>query len=334
MSTVQAFAAHEPAGKLEPFEYELDELGRQDLDVEVVSCGICHSDLSMLDNEWQITRYPFVGGHEVIGKVAAVGEDVEGYSVGDHVGVGWNSRSCMHCNQCITGNQNLCGEVEGTITHQYGGFGDRLRCHSAWALKLPAQLDLKSSGPLLCGGVTVFSPLVEFDVSPLSRIAVVGIGGLGHLALQFCRAWGCEVTAMSRGRSKEDEARQLGAHDFIATSEDGALENSVGRFDMVLNTTNADLDWDSYVALLAPKGRLHTVGAAEKVEASVFPMIMGQKSLSSSPTGNIGAMRSMLEFADRHQISPMTEFFPFNEINEALDRLRNGSPRYRVVLQA
>lgn len=334
MTAVQAFAAHEAGGNWEPFEYELPELGDQEVEVEVLSCGICHSDLSMLDNEWKITRYPFVGGHEIIGRVASVGADVPSLKTGDIVGVGWNARSCMCCDQCISGNQNLCPLVEGTITHQHGGFADRVRCHWSWALPIPAELDVGASGPLLCGGITVFSPLVEYGISPLARVAVVGIGGLGHLALQFCRAWGCEVTAISRGRDIEPEARQLGAHDFLATDQTEELEAAAGRFDLILNTTNADLDWDRYIAALAPKGRLHTVGAAAKVSASVFPMIIGQKAFSSSPTGNVIHMRQMLNFASRHGVRPMVESFPFAEINQAFDRLRNGSARFRVVLQA
>jgi uncharacterized zinc-type alcohol dehydrogenase-like protein len=333
MTTVHAFAAHQAGGAFEPFEYEAPPLGPDDVEIDVQSCGICHSDLSMLDNDWQMTRYPFVGGHEVIGRISAVGDHVLHVAEGDLVGLGWTSRSCMHCDCCIAGDHNLCVSAEGTISHQYGGFADKVRCHWGWATKLPEGVDAASAGPLLCGGLTVFNPLIQLGIAPTAKVGVVGIGGLGHMALQFCNAWGCEVTAISRGRSKEAEARQLGAHHFIATDEDPNLGQAAGTFDLILNTTNANLPWDGYVAALAPRGVLHTVGAAPKIEATLFPMIMGQKSLSASPTGGIATTRTMFDFVARHQIAPMTEVFAMNDINEAFEKLRNGSPRYRIVLE-
>ncbi len=332
MSTINAYAAHKPGGSFEPFEYDAGSLGPDDIEIKVDSCGICHSDLSMVDNEWQLTEYPFVGGHEVIGRVAAAGDHVPDLHEGDLVGLGWTSRSCMHCDRCIAGDHNLCLSAQGTITHQHGGFADKVRCHWGWATKIPDGVDAASAGPLLCGGLTVFNPLVQLDLSPTARVGIVGIGGLGHMALQFCNAWGCEVTAISRSRSKESEARQLGAHEFLATSEEGSLEKVAGKFDLILNTTDAELPWDTYIAALAPRGTLHTVGAAPSITATVFPMIMGQKSLSSSPTGSIATTRTMLDFVARHKISPMTEAFPMSDINEAFTKLREGSPRYRLVL--
>ncbi len=333
MTTVNAFAAKQAGGAFKPFEYELPPIAASDVDISVESCGICHSDLSMLDNDWQMTQYPFVGGHEVIGRVTAIGDSVPGLQIGDRVGLGWTSRSCMHCDRCVSGDQNLCASAEGTITHQHGGFADLVRCHWGWATKIPDGVDAASAGPLLCGGLTVFNPLMQLNLSPVSRAAVVGIGGLGHMALLFLKAWGCEVTAISRTRAKETEARELGAHHFLATVEDPTLEKAAGKFDLILNTTNADLPWDCYIAALSPRGILHTVGAAPKIEASVFPLIIGQKSLSASPTGSIATTRTMLEFVARHKIKPMTEVFPMSQINEAFGKLRSGSPRYRIVLE-
>ena len=334
MTAIHAYAATKPGGPFEPFDYDAGEVGPDDVEIKVESCGICHSDLSMLDNDWQITQFPFVGGHEVIGRVVALGQHALGLAEGDLVGLGWTSRSCMHCDECLSGNQNLCVSVQGTITHQHGGFADRVRCHWGWATRIPEGVEPASAGPLLCGGVTVFSPLVQHNLSPTAKVAVVGIGGLGHMALQFCRAWGCEVTAISRGRSKEDESRKLGANHFVATEEDANLQSVNGKFDLILNTTDAALPWDAYIAALAPRGVLHTVGAADKVEASVPPMIAGQKSFSSSPIGSIVATRTMLDFAARHKIAPMTEVHAMSDINEAFEVLRNGSPRYRLVLMA
>ncbi|QDS91225.1 Aldehyde reductase Ahr [Rosistilla ulvae] len=334
MTTIHAYAATKPGGPFELFDYDAGEVGPDDVEIQVESCGICHSDLSMLDNDWQITQFPFVGGHEVIGRVVALGSHTLGLAEGDLVGLGWTSRSCMHCDECLSGAQNLCRGAQGTITHQHGGFADRVRCHWGWANKIPEGVDAASAGPLLCGGVTVFSPLVQHGLSATARVGVVGIGGLGHMALQFCSAWGCEVTAISRGRSKEQEARKMGADHFVATEEDPKLQTQAGKFDLILNTTSAALPWDAYIAALAPGGVLHTVGAAAKVEASVSPMIMGQKSFSASPTGSIVTTRSMLDFAARHKIAPMTEVYSMSDINEAFEKLRNGSPRYRLVLTA
>jgi uncharacterized zinc-type alcohol dehydrogenase-like protein len=334
MSTVvRAYAAQEAGGKFEKFEYSLPDIGPDDVDISVESCGICHSDLSMWKNEWELTNYPFVGGHEVVGKVSAAGEHVAGLKVGDRVGLGWFCQSCMHCDQCMSGDHNLCPDVHGTITHQHGGFADKVRCHWGWAAKLPEALDPTKAGPLLCGGVTVFNPLVQLDVRPTDRVAIVGVGGLGHLAIQFAKAWGCHVTALSRGRSKEATARELGAHDFVATGEDNSLDSVKGKFDVIVNTTDAELPWGSYVDALSQRGRLHTVGAAPKIESSVFPLIQGQKSLSASPLGSIATTRQMLEFASRHHVEAVTEVHDMADINEAFDELENGSPRFRLVLK-
>jgi uncharacterized zinc-type alcohol dehydrogenase-like protein len=331
MTTVKAYAAMEAGGEFEAFEYEPGQLGPDQVDIEVESCGICHSDLSMRDNEWQMTEYPFVGGHEVIGKIAAMGKQVPGLKVGDRVGLGWYSKSCMYCDHCLGGDQNLCLTAEGTITHQMGGFADRVRCHWGWATPIPKSLPSEKCGPLLCGGITVFNPIVQHGLSPTARVGVIGIGGLGHIAVKFLRAWGCEVTAFSRGREKQEAARELGAHHYVATGEEGALETVVGKFDLILNTTNVELPWDAYVAALAPKGVLHTVGAAPKVEAAVFPMIVGQKSLSSSPLGSIATTRKMIDFCARHQITPDVETFPMSEINDAFERVKQAPP-LRIVL--
>lgn len=312
-------------------DFELPELPETHIEIEVESCGICHSDLSMRDNEWQMTQYPFVGGHEVIGRVVAIGEQAQAHAVGERVGVGWLASSCMSCLQCLGGDHNLCARAEGTITHQFGGFADRVRCHWAWAAPIPGSLPADKCGPLLCGGVTVFNPLIQHDLSPTAKVGVVGIGGLGHMALQFLSAWGCEVTAISRSRSKEATARQHGAHEFLATVEDPELETVSGKFDMILNTTNAMLPWDAYVAALAPRGVLHTVGAGPKVEAAIFPMLLGQKSLSASPLGSITTTARMFEFCARQQIVPDIEVFAMKDINDAFKRVEEAPP-LRVVL--
>ena len=335
MSTVHAYAATSPSSPLTPFTYELPPIDAEHVDIRVEYCGICHSDLSMLRNEWGFTTYPLVPGHEVVGRVEVVGSLVKNLKVGDRVGLGWFSESCMTCPQCMGGDHNLCGSGEGTIVGRHGGFADLVRAHWAWAIKIPEALPAVSAGPLFCGGITVFSPIVEFNVRPTDRVGVIGAGGLGHLAIQFLNKWGCEVTAFSSTPDKADELTQLGAHRVVNSRDREALKAEAGRFDFIISTVAVPLEWMAYVAALAPKGRLHTVGAIpEPVALDAFPLIMGQRSFSGSPLGSPATTALMLEFCARHGIAPMVEEFPLSEVNKAIDRLENGSPRYRVVLQA
>lgn len=332
--TIHAYAAKEAGGKLEPFEYDPGSLNAEEVEIDVEYCGICHSDLSMLDNEWQMSQYPLVPGHEVVGKITAVGDRVENIHVGQTVGLGWFANSCMKCEWCNTGDNNLCPDGEGTIVGRHGGFADKVRGNAAWVFPLPDDMDPAKAGPLFCGGITVFSPIVQFNVKPTDRVAVVGVGGLGHLAIQFLKAWGCEVTVFSTSPDKEAEARQLGASHFINIKEEGALEAVANSFDFIISTVSADLDWVAYINALRPKGRLHIVGVApHPLSFGVFPLIMGQKQVSASPTGSPPTIAQMLDFTSRHGIETMTEMFPMSEVNAAMDHLRNGKPRYRIVLQ-
>lgn len=331
--TIRAYAAKEKGGKLTPFEYDPGELAHDDVEIDVEWCGLCHSDWSMLENDWGITAYPFVPGHEVVGRIAAVGENVAHLPVGQRVGLGWNSRSCLHCEQCLSGNQVRCPQNVGTIVHRHGGFANKVRCQSIWAIPLPDGVDPSSAGPLFCGGITVFNPLILNRVSPTARVGVVGIGGLGHMALAFAKAWGCEVTAFSTSPDKEAEARQLGAHRFLATRDPKALASVAGYFDLILSTVNVDLDWDAYVAALAPGGKLHLVGAVGSLTTAVPPLIFGEKSIGASPTGSPVPVAKMLAMAGRHGVKPIVERFAMSDINAAFDRLKSGKARYRIVLE-
>ena len=335
MSTIHAWAAHAAGARLEPFEYDPGPLGDEQVEIAIEHCGICHSDLSMLDNEWGMTVYPFVPGHEGIGRVVARGPQALGLSVGQRVGIGWNAHSCLHCAQCIAGRQHLCAQVQGTITGRHGAFADRVRCHWVWAVPLPDALSAADSGPLLCGGITVYSPLELLGIRPTDRVGVIGIGGLGHMALKFCHAWGCEVTAFTSSASKEEEARAFGAHRVVSSRDTAAIQALAGTFDLILDTVNATLDWNALLAALAPGGHLHVVGAAlEPIPIPAFALISGQKSVSGSPTGSRGSIDTMLAFAARHRIAPQTEHFPMSRVNDAMDHLRAGKARYRIVLDA
>ena len=329
---IRAYAAGQAGGGFKPFEYDPGELDACDVEIDVAYCGVCHSDLSMLDNAWQMTAYPFVGGHEVVGNVVAVGRQVTSLQVGQTVGLGWFSRSCMDCRWCMGGDHNLCQSAQGVVVGRHGGFADKVRCHYAWAVPLPSGIDPSKAGPLFCGGITVFNPIIQNHIEARHRVGVVGIGGLGHMALGFLRAWGCQVTAFSTSPDKEAEARQLGADHFIATRDNQALKKLAGSLDMILVTVNVDLDWDAYIAALAPKGRLHLVGAASTVTATVFPLLLGQKSIGGSPLGSPSTIRTMLDIAARHGIEPMIETYPMAKINDAFEKLRSGKARYRLVL--
>jgi len=334
MSTIHAMAAGSAGGKLEAFEYEPGPLGREQVEIQVITCGVCHSDLSMIDNEWGTSTYPLVPGHEVIGRIVEAGDAVKRVKVGDMVGLGWFSGSCMSCPQCLSGNHNLCGAGEQTIVARHGGFADRVRCHWAWAAPLPSALDASKAGPLFCGGITVFNPILQFGVLPVHRVGVIGIGGLGHLALQFLSKWGCEVTAFTTSEAKTAEAVSFGAHQILNTRDGSALAKAAGQFDFVISTVAADLDWPAYLNTLAPKGRLHFVGVPPSpVAVHAFGLIGGQRSISGTPVGSPPTVDRMLDFCARHSIAPMTETFPLSEVNSALDHLRAGKARYRIVLK-
>ncbi len=331
---IKAYAAQAPGAKLEAFEYDPGPLGKDEVEIQVESCGICHSDLSMLDNEWGFTRYPFVPGHEVVGTLKAIGDDVKSLKVGQRVGLGWHSGYCNHCASCHSGDHNLCSQAQPTIGGRHGGFADKVRAQATSVVPLPEQINPESAGPLFCGGITVFNPLVQFDIQPTSKVGVIGIGGLGHLALQFLNAWGCEVTAFTSSESKKAEALKMGAHNVLNSSDKDELEAAAGQFDLILSTVNVKLDWEAYLATLAPKGRLHFVGATlEPLNVGAFSLIGGQKSISGSPVGSPATIAKMLEFAARHNIEPVTQYYAFDEVNEALDHLRAGKAHYRIVLR-
>jgi uncharacterized zinc-type alcohol dehydrogenase-like protein len=331
---VKGYAATEPGGILKAFEYELGPLADSQVEIKVEHCGICHSDLSMLDNEWGLTRFPFVPGHEIVGIVESIGDHAKGISVGQRVGLGWYAGSCMTCEWCKSGNHNLCPSAEGTIVGRQGGFADRVRADAAWVISLPEPFETQAVGPLFCGGITVFNPIVQFNVKPTDRVGVVGIGGLGHMALRFLDAWGCEVTAFSNSPEKEAEARQFGADHFVNSRDTGALEKMANSLDFILSTVNVSLDWSAFIAALRPRGRLHMVGVVpQPISVPLFPLLVGQKSISASPLGSPATTATMLNFAARHNIQPTVETYPFSEVNDAIAKLRHGKPRYRIVLK-
>lgn len=331
---IKAYAAFEPKGELQPYEYAPGELSTSEVEINVEYCGICHSDLSMLNNDWGMTTYPFVPGHEVIGTISAIGDQVTQFAEGDWVGLGWHSDYCHGCRSCNTGDHNLCTEAQGTIIGRHGGFADKVRADVSSIVALPSHIDKAMAGPLFCAGITVFNPLVQFDIKPTDKVAVIGIGGLGHLALQFLNAWGCHVTAFTSSEGKAREALELGAHEVINSRDKNAISAAKNQFDLIISTVDVKLDWNRYVNTLAPKGRLHFVGATlEPLDISVFGLMGAQRSVSSSPVGSPSTIATMLDFAGRHNIKPIIEEFSFEQVNEAMKRLASGDARYRIVLK-
>lgn len=334
MAKVKALAARDAQGRLEPYEFESAPLGPDDVDIAVDYCGICHSDLSMLKNEWGMTGYPFVPGHEVAGRVLAVGSRVTTRKVGERVGLGWFSGSCMTCRSCMSGDHNLCATADQTIVGRHGGFATQVRAKAEWTLPIPDGYDAAKAGPLFCGGITVFNPIVQFGVRPTDRVGVIGIGGLGHMALAFLNKWGCEVIAFTSSAAKREEALRLGAHRTVNSKDPAELGTVKGSLNFILSTVNVPMDWGTYMDALAPRGRLHVVGAVlEPIPVAAFPMILGQKSVSGSPLGSPVTTEMMMEFAHRHQIAPVVEEFPMSRANEALEHLEAGKARYRIVLR-
>jgi uncharacterized zinc-type alcohol dehydrogenase-like protein len=331
---VNAYAAKEPKGKLEPYAYELGKPGPEEVDIKVAYCGLCHSDLSMINNDWGMTQYPIVPGHEIVGEVIAAGKAVKNVKIGDKVGLGWFSASCMSCQECMDGSHHLCSNSEATIVGRHGGFADYVRGHWSWAIPLPKAIDMSKAGPLLCGGITVFNPIILAGVKPTDKVGVIGIGGLGHMALKFLKHWGCEVVAFSSNPDKKDQILAMGASKVINSNNPQELESIAGSLNFILNTTNVSLDWNSYLTTLAPKGKLHTVGAVlEPMAIPAFSLIGGEKSVSGSPLGSPALTKTMLDFCVRHTIYPTTEEFPMEKVNQALEHLKQGKARYRIVLK-
>jgi alcohol/geraniol dehydrogenase (NADP+) len=331
---VNAYAAMTPGAKLEPFTYEVKSLKPTEVAIDVTHCGICHSDVHVADGHWGTDCFPVVPGHEVVGTVRELGGAVTHLKAGQRVGVGWQCDSCGQCEWCEQGMENACHANQATCQGHYGGFADTLIVDARFALPIPDGLPSEDVGPLMCGGITVYSPLVRHANWSGAKVAVVGIGGLGHLALKFSRAMGHEVTAFSTSADKEKEARGHGAHHFVVSTDPATLKKLAGSYDLVLSTVYADLDWAAYVELLRPFGTLCLVGAStENLSISPFALLLGQRKIAGSIIGGRKDLRAMLAFAARHGITAMTEVVPMSACDAALDRTRQGKARYRMVLK-
>jgi len=333
--TIKSYAATQAKSALTAHTYQEKSLSPHEVRVKVSHCGVCHSDVHLIDNDWGFSSYPLVAGHEVIGTVEALGTAVTHLRAGQRVGIGWASGACMECEYCVRGDDNLCAKSQATAVGRPGGFGEALIVDGRFAFPIPDQLTSENAAPLLCGGITVYAPLRVFGVTPSMKVGVVGIGGLGHLALQFARAWGCEVTAFSSSADKAAEAQAFGAHHFVSSVDQAAMESHKSSLDFILSTVHADLDWNTYLNLLRPDGKLCFVGVPQsQIQIAAFGLIAGRRSICGNPTGSRHQIQEMLEFAARHGIEAKTEVLPMSEINQALDRVRSNKARYRMVLKA
>jgi alcohol/geraniol dehydrogenase (NADP+) len=333
MGLIQGLAAHAAGAELLPFRYDPGELGPQEVEIGVSHCGICHSDLHLIANDWGISQYPFIPGHEIIGAITAVGAAVRSLTVGQRVGLGWQSNSCGQCEWCMRGMENLCPTSEATCVHRNGGYAQRVRANARFVVPIPSALPSEQAAPLLCGGITVYNPMRTHCINPSSRVGVVGIGGLGHMAIQFARVFGAEVTAFSSSMAKEEEARELGASHFVNSRETKAMREVTGSLDLILSTVNANEEWNTYIQALRPTGTLCMVGIPPSpMVVQALPLIAGIRSITGNPSGSPSRLREMLDVAARHRVQAKTERFAMAAANEAIEKVKKNKVRYRAVL--
>ncbi|MEK7703872.1 MAG: NAD(P)-dependent alcohol dehydrogenase [Myxococcota bacterium] len=330
---VHAFAALSRGADLTPLTYDLPDPRDEDCIVAVSSCGICHSDIHMIDNDWRMTRYPLVPGHEVVGTIVTTGRSVTHLKKGDRVGIGWQRGACLHCPDCLGGNENLCDHSDGLIVGHHGGFADHVMVDARFAFPLPAGLATDSAGPLLCGGATVYSALRHAGMGSGANIGVLGIGGLGHLAVQFASRLGNRVTVFTTSPDKAKLAMNLGAYDAVVVPTGGAPPRGAYRLDILVSTVPHVSDWRGYIDTLASDGTLVFVAVPPKtIELNVGWLLEKRRRIMASPIGGRAIITEMLATAERFGIEPVIETFPMASVNEALARVRKNEVRYRAVL--
>lgn len=326
---ISGYAATKPRSQLSQHDYE-DTVGADDVAVEITHCGICHSDIHLIDGEMPMGDFPFIPGHEIAGRVTATGDNVTRLARGDRVGVGWQCNSCKTCEWCTKGEQHNCPEQQATCVGRNGGYADSIVVDKDFAFHLPSGLDSHDAAPMMCGGITVYTPLTE-HARPGDHVAITGLGGLGHFGVLFADAMGLETTVISTSPDKEEDAHSLGADHFIHTD---SLDDAQNTFDLTVNTAPADLDWDAHLAALRPKGTFAQVGATPgSIEFQPFGLFPQDKKIVGSHIGSPEQIRSMLRFAATNNVEAMTEPYDMADVNEALDHVRAGDATYRVVLQ-
>ncbi len=332
--SISCYAVLTPKSMLQSYEYPEPLLKPHEVLIEITHCGLCHSDLHLIDNDWGISSYPLIPGHEVIGHIVKKGNAVSYLTFGERVGVSWQHSSCLHCEYCLQGNDNLCAEKTMTCVGRPGGFAKKMIADHRFVFPIPKEIDSAHAAPLLCAGATVYAPLVRYGIQAHHVIGVIGIGGLGHLALQFAKAIGCHVIAISRSKDKEKEALQFGAAKMIVVQNESELLNHAGSIDLILSTAPFPLNWTAILNLLKPNGKLCFLGKPqEDVPVPIGLLTSGQKSVTGSTVSPRWILTDMLRFANRHELLPKIEQMPMKEVNTAIERLKKNDVRYRFVLK-
>jgi uncharacterized zinc-type alcohol dehydrogenase-like protein len=342
MLETRGYATQGPSEELGPFNFERREVGPRDVLIEIQYCGVCHSDIHQARDEWGGSIYPMVPGHEIVGRVARTGAEVTKFKAGDAAGVGCFVDSCRTCRNCRDGEEQYCenhlastynGTEMDEKTPTYGGYSNQIVVDEDYVLRIPEGLAPAAAAPLLCAGITTYSPLRRFKVGEGQRVGVVGLGGLGHMGVKFAAAMGAEVTVFSTSQSKEQDARALGAHDFVVTRDPARLESLAGRYDLILDTVSAPHDPNLYLKLLGREGVMVLVGAPEKpLEVEAFSLISNGRVLAGSMIGGIRETQEMLDYCAAHNIASDVEVIPIQQINEAYERTIKGDVRYRFVI--
>ena len=322
---IKALAVTDVAGKLQPFEYQ-EEVGATDVLVRVTHCGICHSDVHLIDGDWGDV-YPLVPGHEIVGVVERVGSGVHSTQVGERVGIGWQCNSCGVCEQCSDHTEVFCKQNQPTCMGHFGGFADSVIADERFVISLPDTLDSASAAPLLCGGATVFTPIDQYT-KPGDSVAVVGIGGLGHLAIQIAKAKGCTVTAISQSSDKETLARELGADDFVSAP-------AVGAYDLILNTAHVNMPMNEYLAALKPNGTFVQLGIAPDpmIIEDITKLVDGNKRIAGSAIAHPDKIKELLSLAAEHTIGATVQVMNMSEANAGVEMTRSNQARFRIVLE-
>lgn len=341
MTQALAYAATQADSPLTPYSFERRAVGERDVLIDIHYCGICHSDIHQVKDEWGNATFPMVPGHEIVGVVREVGAKVSKYKAGDKVGVGCLVDSCRECQPCEHDLEQYCenGHVgtynskdkQGEITQ--GGYSDHIVVDEDFVLRLPENLPLDATAPLLCAGITLYSPLRHWQAGPGKKVAIIGLGGLGHMGVKIAHAMGAEVTVLSQSLKKEADGKRLGADHFYATSDPETFKKLQGHFDLIINTVSMDLDWNAYLTLLKLDGSMVLLGVPEKqVPLGAFPLIMGRRSLAGSLIGGIAETQEMLDFCGKHNITSDIELIDIQQVNEAYERVLKSDVRYRFVI--
>lgn len=336
------YAAPKPNAPLAPFSFERRDPRDYDVAIDIKFCGICHSDIHQVRDEWFPGIYPMVPGHEITGIVSRVGSKVTKFQPGDKVGVGCMVDSCRKCTSCIRNLEQYC--LEGmTLTYNalerdgktptYGGYSDHIVVDENYVLRIPDKLPLDAAAPLLCAGITLYSPLKHWSAGPGKKVAIVGMGGLGHIGVKIAHALGAEVTVLSQSLSKEKDGKRFGAAHYYATSDPETFKQLKSSFDLIVNTVSANIDWNEYVNLLKLDGTMVVVGAPDKpVPVNAFPLLMGRRSIAGSGIGGIKETQEMLDFCAQHNTPCDIEIIPMQKVNEAYERVLKSDVRYRFVI--